>query len=450
MTAIAQYDGDSVPTLITDVAVFESAAGTVDGPFDVYLNDGKITAVRAAGDMDWRARTVLLDDAVLVDGGGRTLLPGLIDVHVHLGSMVAVPGKLRIPDPFDNAAAFAYCGVTTVVDLATPMAEIARLRRRIDSGRAVGPSIYATGKPFSAPGGHPESSVERMFPSAIGRFAARHMTNRVATAEDVDEALTTEPVGDAIKVMFDSIPPGSPEISDEALERLTFAASALGKPVFAHVGRSEDVDRALAHGVSALMHLPYAAVLSPAQQAQLVALFIPAAPTLAVWDAVGGLASGHVYPTDLGREVLTPRQERDLADPLAHAPLDDEMGAWAKDVAAHRSVRLAGAKSFADAGGRVLVGSDTPFLSEPAGAGLHHELDLLQEAGLTPGEVLRAATWGNRTFLDPQGKFGAIVEGWQADLLMVEGNPVVDPEAMHAVVDVWIDGRRVVRRPGGR
>ena len=220
MTALAHYDGDAVPTLITDVAVFQSAAGTVDGPFDVLLTDGQITALRPAGDMEWRARVVLQGDAELVDGGGRTLLPGLIDVHVHLGSTVAVPGRLRIPDPFDNAAAFAYCGVTTVVDLATPLVRITRLRRRIDAGRVAGPSIYATGKPFAAPGGHPESTVERMFPSAIGRFAARHLTHRVASPDDVFEVFATEPVGDAVKVMLDSIPAGSPELSDEVLERI--------------------------------------------------------------------------------------------------------------------------------------------------------------------------------------------------------------------------------------
>ena len=102
------------------------------------------------------------------------------------------------------------------------------------------------------------------------------------------------------------------------------------------------------------------------------------------------------------------------------------------------------------AAGRVLVGSDAPFLSEAPGAGTHHELDELEEAGMSTGEALRAATWVNRTFLDPDAKFGAIVEGWQADVFLVDGNPVVDPEAVHAIVDVWIDGRRVVRKPGGR
>lgn len=145
MTALAHFEGDAVPTLITDVAVFESAAGTVDGPFDVLLANGQIAAIRSPGDMEWLARVVLQGDADLVEGGGRTLLPGLIDVHVHLGSTVAVPGRLRVPDSLANAAAFAYRGVTTVVDLSTPLTELARLRRRIDDGRAALPGAQGAG-----------------------------------------------------------------------------------------------------------------------------------------------------------------------------------------------------------------------------------------------------------------------------------------------------------------
>jgi len=97
------------------------------------------------------------------------------------------------------------------------------------------------------------------------------------------------------------------------------------------------------------------------------------------------------------------------------------------------------------AGVVVLVGSDSPNVGHPAGVGMHHELDQLREAGFSAAELLSTATWDNSRFLDPEATFGAIRPGWEADLLLVDGDPVADPDAIHRIRGVWADGRRVVR-----
>lgn len=430
---------DAVPTAILGVEIFDSERGTLEGPFDVLLRDGRIAVIAPPDPSHAVGMTV-------IDGVGKTLLPGLVDVHVHLGAEVAMPGKLRIPDPKLNVGSFAMCGVTTVLDLATPMTLIERLRKKIDAGKIAGPQIFGTGRPFTAPGGHPVGTVARAFPSILGKYAANHMAWQVVTADDVDRDLVREWGRDALKVVLDDVA-GEPSISDEALARLVTASRALELPLLAHVGRPVDVDRAVAAGVSALMHAPYGGALSDATLAALVDQKIPVVPTMSVWQDAEDVAAGHIPLDDLARSVLTDREERDLAEPRAHAPVDPALEAWDADLVAHHDDRVSNVTRLHDAGATLLIGSDSPFLGLAGGASTHQEIDRLEAAGLTPAEALTAATWTNSRFLDANAEFGAIRVGWQADLLLVDGDPIADPPALHRIVAVWTDGRAVDRAP---
>jgi imidazolonepropionase-like amidohydrolase len=424
---------------ILGVYVFDSEHGAVVGPYDVLLRDGKIEQVAPPDPNHAKGFEV-------VDGIGKTLIPGLIDVHVHLGATVAVPGRLRIPDPDANAAAFVACGVTTVFDLATPIDALDRLRRHIASGKTDGPRIFGTGKPFTAPDGHPIGSIKRAFPSLLGHYAAEHIAWGVVTGDDVDRDLVRDYGRDAIKVVLDDVA-GEPSISDEALERLSLASQALDLPLLAHVGRPSDVDRALHAHVTALMHAPYAGLLTGDQIAALIADHVAVAPTLAVWQDVADLLGGPIPVDDLARSVLTDRQLADLADPLGHAPDDPVFTRWVHEVADHGDDRIVNVRHLHDAGVTLLVGSDSPFLGLAAGASTHQELDRLEAAGLSGAEALRAATWSNSRFIDPNAQFGAIREGWAADLVLIDGDPIADPAAVHRIVDVWVGGRAVDRAP---
>ena len=120
---------------------------------------------------------------------------------------------------------------------------------------------------------------------------------------------------------------------------------------------------------------------------------------------------------------------------------------WSEDLATARDQRGANLRLLRDEDVTLLVGSDSPNLGLPAGSGLHVELAELVDAGLTRSQVLRAATWDNSRFLDPDATFGAVRPGWEADLLLVEGDPTVDLRALEQIVALWTDGKRVERNP---
>ncbi len=128
------------------------------------------------------------------------------------------------------------------------------------------------------------------------------------------------------------------------------------------------------------------------------------------------------------------------------APLTGGMAEAGRATAEGTQVRLDNLAAMVQAGVPILVGTDAPNLAVPAGAAMHFELDRLRQAGMSAEQVLSAVTWENSRFLDPDARFGAVRPGWEADLLLIDGDPVQDWSSIHRIREVWVDGRRVERR----
>ncbi|MCO4747020.1 MAG: amidohydrolase family protein [Proteobacteria bacterium] len=436
---LVEVESEPVRTLITNVAVL-GPDGRLTGIHDVVLAEGKVAELLPVG----RGWDVPVERTV--DGSGATLMPGLVDLHVHLSSTYAVPGKLRIPKPADTLDQLLYWGVTTVLDLSESRERMDTYSARIAQGKQAGPALYASGRPFAAPGGHPRSTVLAMYPGFLVRLATKGTTHEVATSGDVDGALAAEGASGFTKVVLDALPGESPTLGDEAAQRLRLGATALGDRLIAHVGQPADVQRALELPVDALAHLPWAGALTDAQVAALVDQRIPVTPTLAVYEANGLLHAQRPLDGQLERESLTRPQQRDLDRVIAgKAPVKGELEPWMGALLGEQDTRQSNARRLYDAGATLLVGSDSPITGLAAGAGTHRELEALVRAGVPIEYVLSAVTWENARFLDPDGEFGAVLPGWQADLLLVDGDPTEDLSALQDIRELWVDGLRVTR-----
>ncbi len=440
---LTQVEPEPVRTLITGVHVFRPD-GELTGPHDVMLDEGRITAIGKVGE----GFGIPIERAV--DGTGGTLVPGLIDVHVHLGSVEALPRVIRLPDPKHNLDALLYAGVTTVLDPGMAARDGEKMADKLQRGRWHGPDVYWTGKPFAAPGGHPKASVFASFPNLLVKMAGGGISWDVQTAQDVTRAVAKQGRTELMKIMLDDAPGNSPTISDEAADQVVLAARALDSTLVAHVGRPEDVTRALDLGVDALVHMPWAGAIDVHQSDALARQGIAVAPTLVVWDAVARYSRAEPHDSELVRTLRRDRIDRD-ADRLVRrgagkpAPIDP----WTIAVARGSQDRVANAKLLQQSGVRLMVGSDTPIFGVPTGAGTHLELELLGQAGWSNTELLLAATKNNALLLDDDPDFGAIAHGFQADVLLVEGNPVDDLGALQRIRAMWVNGRHVQRVRGG-
>ncbi|SEG85202.1 Imidazolonepropionase [Nonomuraea solani] len=371
---------------------------------NVTIDDGVIVSV---------SEDATPEAAEVIDGRGRTLLPGLIDAHAHV-----FPGDL------EQAALF---GVTTVLDLMSDPVQAATLRT---------PSPYradlrTAGTAATVPGGYGWYLVDMglypPFPTLTGPDDA-----------DAFAASRFAEGSDYLKIMLDDgtttgIP--TPSMADETAAALVAAARDRGRLAIAHTLTAAAARQALRAGVDVLGHV-FVDRPDPSLAHELGDTAV--IPTLTVLTALfgsshaGGRLAGDPrvapYLSESSRALLT----------MGSFPLPD--GARHDLAVATRTVA-----ELRDAGVTLLAGSDASNPGTAHGATLHHELTLLVAAGLTPSEALTAATAA------PAARFaltdrGRIAPGLRADLLLVDGDPTANIDATLDIAGVWLAGHRLPRR----
>ncbi len=358
-----------VRTAITNVRVFDGAVLS-DEPRTVLIDGGVIISVGPV--------SIDLDGADIVDGTGMTLLPGLIDAHVHLHGE-------------HNLRQLVEHGVTTALDMGTWSPSLVDSLRRVDAAtdiRSAGtPAVGAAGNHARIPG-FPQDAIVTGPADAPGFVQTR-----------VDEG------SDYIKVVVEASAPQGPDLA--TLTALVEAARAQSRLVVAHAVSIGAFDMALKAGVDVLTHAPLDAVLDDERVGRVVDDGRPVIPTLTMMEGVA-------------RNVDRPG--------LAYPNARDSV------TALHR------------AGATLLAGTDANAApgvpaNVPHGEGMHRELELLVEAGLTAIEALRAATSVPARVFALEDR-GAISVGLRADLLLVDGDPTTDIAASRCICGVWAAGAR--------
>jgi len=431
--------------VIRNVRIFDAPTGALlDGLRDVVVGDGRIVSIAAAG---VAGREV--GQARTIDGHGGTLVPGLVDVHTHTASTPGPPWKLKgLPDVEDNLAAYLYAGTTTVLDLGSLTPAVFRERDRVRSGEHLGPHFYAAGPVFTAPGGHPAEVLRAWLPWYLRWYVLPRATREVSTADEarraVDALVAEHP--DIIKITIDAEATGIPRLAPETIAAIASAAHKAGVRSIAHIGSTAEAMDAVRGGVDALAHSPWRDELSDDAVATIAAAHVPVVVTLAVWDLAEKPRGSEADFLPIEREVARAEVVSALLEP-APAP-NAYTAAFLRAVNAAHDARRRNLVKLHAAGVRVLVGSDSCNFNDFPGAGIHVELAKLVEAGLTPGEALRAATWENARFLaGDDADFGQIAVGKRADLVLVAGDPTARIADLQKITQVILDGAVLVRRP---
>lgn len=392
-------------TVFRDVAVFDGQKRLA--PTTVVVRDGVIDAIGP----DAKAP----DGAEIVDGKGKTLLPGLIDCHTHTYQPVFL----------EQALVF---GVTTTLDMFTapPFAERMR-RRQSEPGKDLNRAdLFSAGTLVTAPGGH-GTQYGMAIPTITSPDEAQEFVDaRIAEGSDY------------IKIVYDDFTELGreiPTISRETLAAVIRAAHARKKLAVVHVLALDKARDALASGANGLVHIFVDApaddeVIRLAREAKAFVV-----PTLTVQESMGGRKERAALgeDADLGPHV-GPADVQQLKQGFPKGP-----NSKASYDAGRESVRR-----FHKAGVPILAGTDAPNPGTLHGASMHRELELLVEASLTPAEALAAAT------SLPAEKFaladrGRIAPRLRADLVLVEGDPTQDIKATRKIVGVWKRGQRLDR-----
>lgn len=390
--------------LIRDVRVFDGVRARPD--LQVLVRDGRIVAVGA---------TVKAPEGVaVIDGRGKTLLPGLIDSHAHSWG-----------DAQRDALRF---GVTTELDMLGDWNRLPDLKRqRASLARSDQADLWSAGAAVTAPGGHGTQygmPVPTLTPDGD---AAAFVGARL------DEG------SDYIKIILEDMSAYSdtrriPTITAAQTRDAIAAAHARKALAVVHVSRLRDGRTAIDAGADGLVHIfgepGDDAFVSAAKKRK--AFVIPTLSVLASMSRTGESRA-------LGGDAR-------LRPWLAAAQIDSlnaSFGAGGPDPKV-RDAALANVRALHDAGVDILAGTDAGNPGTAHGASMHGELELLVRAGLTPGEALAAATAvpARRFRLADRGR---IAPGLRADLLLVEGDPTTDILATRNIAGVWKNGYAVSR-----
>ena len=387
-------------TLITNSRIFDG---------EQFIEDA--TLVIADGRVEALGRDLVVDDgAEIVDASGKTILPGLVDAHVH---------------SFGTARADALrFGVTTMLDMFRPPLDFEQTHAERESLAPTDQAdLYSAGFLATAPGGHgTQYGIE--VPTLTGPEEAAEW---VAARKDEGS--------DWIKIIIE---PGwgereLPTLDASTVQALVAAAHANDLLAVAHISTYDDALMAIAAGIDGLVHLFADRRLDQAFIDAALAADIFVVPTTPVLAGMYGHDDTDWITT---HPVLGPRltaaQRDSLATRFPQQEADDS--GWTNVQANVRALHEAGIP--------ILAGSDAPNPATTYGASLHHALLLLVAAGLQPIDVLRAASSvPAREFgLDNRG---CLQPGCRADLLLVDGNPLTDIATTVIIDAVWKNGQRV-------
>ncbi|MGW5054975.1 amidohydrolase family protein [Actinokineospora sp. NPDC004072] len=345
----------------------------------------------------------------VIDAAGGTVLPGLIDAHVHL-----VPGALAQSLTF---------GVTTVLDMFSKPDVVAKAKEQASSRPDVA-DVRSSGVGATAPGGHP-SIIYAPFPTLTAADQAeRFVAERIAEGSDY------------LKI-FSGTGGLWPSLNLDTITALVTAAHARGLVVVAHVSSTAGVKQVVSAGVDVLAHVPAAAELHKALVDRIAEAGIVICPTLATIENTLGEAGGAAVAGD-------PRLAEALGDAWARRLTSGVSGPRGRDMPPYSRAED-NVRRLADAGVTLLAGTDAPNPGTVFGASLHRELELLVRCGISPAQALAAATTQPARVFGLADR-GRVAAGQRADLVLVSGDPLTDITTTRSIERIWRAGTACDRK----
>lgn len=390
------------PVAFVDVSVLPMDASRVLEHQTVVVRDGRITEIGAT------SRVRVPPDALRVAGSGKYLMPGLTEMHGHLPN----PANPNMPPGLVDAVLFLYLanGVTSIRGMQGQPPHL-ELRDQIARGERLGPRLWVPGPPLT------------------GNLATNPAEGRRLVEQQRAQGF------DHIKI--------HEGLSLETYDTIAATAKRVGLAFAGHVPNAVGVTHALAAGQKSIDHLDnYVEELGgdTSQIAALARATVAAGawtvPTMALWEVFSG---------DEPVDSLAARPE------LRYVP-SQWIAGWRQQLGNIRqgqpsdggrtiALRRRILKALRDAGARIALGTDSPQLFSVPGFSIHREMRVMQEAGMTPFEILASATRNVAQYYGREGEFGMVAPGQRADLLLLDGNPIADVANVARRAGVMVNGK---------
>ena len=371
----------------------------------VEIVDGKIGAVGSVRDLSSKP------DAELIDTTGKTVLPGIIDTHMHV---FHEPQMLRLSEGAaaiwgaNYAQSALRAGVTTMRDLGAQSGAVFGLKKALNEGYTVGPRYLVAGRAICMTGGHGWANLSA---EADGEDAIRKLARQqIKLGADVIKVMASGGAGTPGEL------PTEAQFSMQEIRAAVDVAHDFGKPVAAHALATEGIIRAIEAGVDTIEHGVF---LDDRAIELMLKKNVALCPTISVYPRIinRGPAGGEA-PFVMEKSV---------------ALLGPHLESLRKAVAA---------------GVRIVFGTDATTLYNPVGD-FSDEMDLMVKAGMSPVEVIHSATSTAADICRVSNIVGTLEAGKLADVVVVDGDATKDIAALSATNLVFKDGICVYRKGDG-
>ena len=407
-TVIVFVDTAAAATALTGATVVNLDGGRPLQNAVVLIEGDRIAEIGSVSSVS------IPEGAEVVDLAGKWLLPGLMNMHVHLGLKLPGAQSMQLADETDaelalrvakNGRAALLSGTTTIRSTGDPGRASIAFGKAVESGDFIGPRIYSSGIPVCPTGGHCAGLVG-------------NDNGAVAVMTSVRREIWKGATWIKLKISGGiSDRSGSVAESDMTLEEMRAAAETahrLGVKVTAHTGSPSATLEALEAGVDCFEHGYYL--------------------TEEVFEAMKEAGAWYV-PTI----VVTEEGALEFFEKIGSPPW------YLERVKSVGEAHWRALETAIDVGTNIAMGTDQmPF--EPNGGTVAsvREVELYVEAGMSPVQALRAATINAATMLEAQGDLGTLEEGKYADVIAIDADPVRDISALRTIGFV-MKGGQVVR-----
>jgi len=380
-----------------------------------------VTAAAAAGPVVGRR----------IDGRGRFLIPGLMDIHIHLRGAsddVTRPGTHKLDSNAAHAAlaSYLYAGVTAVADLGNDPTLILKARADERAGSIQSPRIYATGNLLTYPGSHGDSVAIRI--SDFEKDKAL-LDGHIAQQQPDILKLTYDEEGWGARPMITLMPP-------ELLGQVIRYYNLHGIRTTVHVSNERRSIEAIYAGADTLAHPVIQGPVSDSFVRLMAARKTPFATTLTIGEGYSRLVE---HPEFLDEPLyvasFSAAERQSLRTDVREAWKSRTWTWWMKVMTPICESNIA---KIVDAGGIAALGTD-----QSSGAAVHREMELLAEAGISPLKILRIATLNGAVFLGRESELGTVTPAKLADLVLLSADPSRDIRHARDIVLVMKNGEIV-------
>ena len=399
------------PIAIVHGRIIDGLGGLPIEDGTVILRGSKIEYAGASG------AAAIPRDAQIIDAKGKSVLPGLADMHVHLqGGWDGISVDLLGYQRYLNA--MLYSGITTLLDTGNYQPWILQLRQEVASGHLLGPRIYCTGAMIDAaepawPDLAYALSTRAQIPEFVQRdkHAGVDLIKGYANLSDrMLRYLVEEAHKEKIRVVIDQWERnGSPDLVRTGIDGFAHAPTRKMP--------ADDIDLIRERGLFVITTLVVEEYSGRRRFADLRFLEEPLiAETTPPW-----------FLTELRTEAKRTLNEGEKKDAEKSAAGLDEM---------KRNV-----KKLLDAGVLLAAGTDAPYPGVFQGEAIHHEMDLLVEAGMTPLQAIRTATYNAAQIVHAEQEWGSLQAGRIANVVIVAGNPAARISDTRKIETVIMNGK---------